>query len=397
MNRINKDISSALSLIWTSTEFASVDLSRYAIPMITAESRKGVAALSMASLMFLLLASVLSHVFKLGSSYVYTYVALAALSLHICLSAWRMAEVKVLYMLAMALLVISGSSLVLIAQQTGKIDTMIFSSVAVLLMLVPIVPWGLREASFTVGAIYLMFTASTLLARGRFTVQELWTLQLLMLFTALVSILLVARALAVRKNDLQARFELQLAHNEMRDLSNRDHLTGAWNRRYLEEQYAAMLAARRAGSGDTYFALFDVDHFKQINDTFGHDRGDVLLKAIVQAFVPVLEEDEYLVRLGGDEFAVVMSGHRLDERIRTAFSAVHDIYRHATGEAGVRPTFSMGVVEICRHSMPGFEAVYKLADESLYEAKRTGRDRIVRHQPDPLVHAPRHHLEGSLS
>jgi diguanylate cyclase (GGDEF)-like protein len=387
MNAKERSGLAKLGALWSSTSFASGELSHYALPRITEESRYGVAVLSLISLVFVTLAFGLCQFFRLGAVYTYTYAALACLSAHIYWSAWRIPKVKALYLLAMTLLVICGSSLVMIAQQTGKIDTIVSSSVAVVLMLVPLVPWGLREASITIGAIYFMFTTSTMISHGRFSMQELWMLQLLMLFTSLVSAMLVIRALAVRKHDLATQFALQQAHNEMRELSNRDHLTGACNRRFIENQFDALLAAQRVSGEDSHFALFDIDRFKQINDTAGHECGDEMLKAVERGFVKVLRENECLARIGGDEFALMICGPAPEARIRAALSMVAAQAVAADPAGRFSPAFSTGLVRLSPGRTWNFGEAYRLADRLLYDAKRAGGDRILQdrmpdHSPD---------------
>lgn len=371
MNNEQVSILNGLANAWSSTTFARGDLSAYAGPHITQETRNGVGLLSLTALLFLAVAALLSSIFGLGATYVYTYAMLAALSLHIHLSAARVAQVRALYLLAMLLLIVCGSSLVLLAQQSGQLNMMLLLSVAVLFMLVPVVPWGLREAAMTTGAIYLMFTASTFLTRLRFSSVDLWVLQFLMLMAALISLALVTRALVLRKHDLTMRFGLEQAHNEMAALANRDHLTGAWNRRYLEVDFNRAVSSHHRSGLTSYFGLFDIDRFKAINDTFGHGHGDSVLKAVHQAFSDLSGDGEYLVRLGGDEFALLMSGERVPERITRALGLIVSFANDAGSEM-IRPTVSLGLITLTPIAGLSFDQAYKLADGLLYEAKRAG-------------------------
>jgi hypothetical protein len=131
-----------LSGVWSCLDFGAPELREYAAPVITRETRKGVALLSLVALLFLALAALMSAVFELGTSYTYTYGVLAALALHIYLSSAKVEQLRALYLLAMLLLVVCASSLVLLAQRSGHLHTMLLLSVAVLIMLVPVVPWG---------------------------------------------------------------------------------------------------------------------------------------------------------------------------------------------------------------------------------------------------------------
>jgi diguanylate cyclase (GGDEF)-like protein len=252
---------------------------------------------------------------------------------------------------------------------------MLLLSVAVLIMLVPVVPWGLREAVLTIGAIYLMFTASTWLTRVRFAALDLWVLQCLMLIAAVISLALVARALGLRKHDLAMRFGLEQAQRDLTELLNRDHLTGAWNRRHIERDFDRAVAQHHAAGLESYFGLFDIDRFKSINDTFGHNSGDAVLRAVRQAFAHLSDTSEYLARLGGDEFALLMCGPDVRERIGQALQTVASKL-DAPLPGGVVPTVSLGLVKLPRQDCLSFDHAYKLADELLYEAKHAGGNAI---------------------
>jgi len=357
-----------LASVWSCLDFGAPELRAYAIPVIAGETQRGVALLSLVALLYLGLATAMSAAFALGTSYTYTYSMLCLLALHIYLSSAKVARLRALYLLAMLLLVVCGSSLVLLAQRSGQLHAMLLLSVAVLIMLVPVVPWGLREAAMTTGAIYLMFTASTWLSRMRFAALDLWVLQCLMLVAAVISLALVARALRLRKHDLAMRFHLEQAQRELTILANRDHLTGAWNRRHIERDFERAVAAHHAAGADSWFALFDVDRFKGINDTWGHGCGDEVLRALQAAFAQLDGEREYLARLGGDEFALVLCGPQADARIAAALAALPPL------PGGAQPTVSLGLVRLPPDC--AFDSAYKLADELLYQAKRGGGNAI---------------------
>jgi diguanylate cyclase (GGDEF)-like protein len=246
--------------------------------------------------------------------------------------------------------------------------------VAVLIMLVPVVPWGLREAAATTGAIYLMFTASTYLGRYRFAALDLWVLQCLMLVAAVISLALVARALQLRKHDLALRFHLEQAQRELIELANRDHLTGAWNRRHIERDFEHALARHRALGADSWFALFDIDRFKAINDTHGHDVGDDVIRMFASRVQAVVREADFVARLGGDEFVLIAEGLQgaaaaavIAQKIIGAMVPPFQL-----GTATLQVTTSIGIA--------AFEAgrtartLIRAADQAMYDAKRAGRN-----------------------
>ena len=370
MKKHTETIVGELSTAWSSTSFGAPELSAFAAPVIAGETRRGVALLSAVALLFLVLAAAVSAIFGLGTGYTYTYSVLSALALHIYVSSARVEQLGALYLLAMLLLIVCGSALVLLAQRSGELHTILLLSVAVLIMLVPVVPWGVREAALTLGAIYLMFTASTWLSRFRFSALDLWVLQCLMLIAALISLALVGRALGLRKHDLGLRFELENTRRELTDLANRDHLTGSWNRRHLEADFGRVVACHHSAGLPSYLGLFDIDRFKSINDTFGHATGDEVLRAVHAAFSR-LSGDEYLARLGGDEFALLMCGADVPQRVaRMLDSVTAQMPVPLPGSASV--TVSLGLVRLPGQCCPAFDTAYRLADELLYQAKHAG-------------------------
>ncbi|MFY0992958.1 GGDEF domain-containing protein [Halomonas sp. C05BenzN] len=154
---------------------------------------------------------------------------------------------------------------------------------------------------------------------------------------------------------------------ELEKLTRTDPLTGAANRRYLDEAMAREISrARRLGSPMT-LAFMDLDHFKRFNDTFGHAAGDMLLEELVGAWRPVLRETDLLARAGGEEFVVVLpdtgpgEARRVVERLRQCMP-------HGQ-------TCSAGIAELG----PGDSAdeLMARADRAMYAAKHGGRDRVV--------------------
>lgn len=359
---------------WTSTHFREPALADYASPHIARETRSGVVLLSVAAMMFLAQATVFAAWFGLGASYTYTYGLLALLAFHIRISCARVTDIRALNLLAMALLIVSGSSLVLLARQAGQLHMMLLLSVATLHMLIPLVPWGLREAMATSAAIYVMFTSLTFFSQLHFGRVELWALQLTMLTTALVSLGLVARTLGLRKHDLATRFGLEKAHEAMAQLADRDHLTGAWNRRFLERDFEGALARHAAAGAESHFGVLDIDSFKQLNDGHGHRHGDAVLQALACAFASLDGHDEYLVRLGGDEFAFLLCGHGAVGRVEAMLARAAPLSCPADGQ----PTFSGGMIRLTGGGWTLARA-YACADELLYAAKHAGGN-AIRHR-----------------
>ncbi|MDZ7827898.1 MAG: GGDEF domain-containing protein [Gammaproteobacteria bacterium] len=158
----------------------------------------------------------------------------------------------------------------------------------------------------------------------------------------------------------------------------RDELTGLHNRRHLMEVLARLDAEARRDPGHRFALCFvDLDHFKRVNDVFGHGRGDEILKRFAAIARDAVREVDHVVRLGGEEFVLVLVGAGEDdarlvaERIRVRLAALSVSERIPD----FRISASFGVTG----HRPGehFETTLNRADHALYEAKRGGRDRLV--------------------
>jgi two-component system, cell cycle response regulator len=171
-------------------------------------------------------------------------------------------------------------------------------------------------------------------------------------------------ALAVRNARLLAEVE-RLAHV--------DGLTGVANRRAFETVLTREVRRARRGGGLLSLVVFDVDHFKAVNDTYGHQAGDAVLRDIAQVLTAATRDVDIVCRYGGEEFAIVLpacgpgDAMRVAERVRRAVADHTDL-------AGV--TVSAGVASLPAHAVDG-EGIIAAADEALYRSKDDGRDRVT--------------------
>lgn len=166
--------------------------------------------------------------------------------------------------------------------------------------------------------------------------------------------------------------------NEAMHLSTVDALTGAYSRRALNEQSERALAEARRHRRPLSVLMIDADHFKRINDTYGHDAGDAVLIELVRRIRQSLRTEDFVGRIGGEEFVAVLPGtpeeeaRRVSERLRMAMA--RDTFIHDGEE--IPFTVSVGFAE----RDPGeaeFEALLKRADDAMYAAKRAGRNRVM--------------------
>lgn len=172
--------------------------------------------------------------------------------------------------------------------------------------------------------------------------------------------------------------ELAIAHHKLAVLASTDSLTEVLNRGAFTSLVDAWLSEVRAqGRAGGALLVIDVDHFKGINDSFGHDRGDEALKLIATTIRDALRGIDIVGRMGGEEFGVFLPG----TTGRQAELAAERI-RRAVSEAEFRPdgrpqslSVSVGGASFAQHA--SFEALYREADRRLYEAKHAGRNRVA--------------------
>lgn len=175
--------------------------------------------------------------------------------------------------------------------------------------------------------------------------------------------------------------QLNIAHHELMNIASTDALTATLNRRAFTAMVEAWLdrVSRQQAAARGGFLIIDVDHFKQVNDNYGHDAGDHALKLITASIRSVVRETDLVGRLGGEEFGVFLPGLTAEhaagvaERIRVA---VHEVEFYPAAERHYLSVSIGGAVFDCDAS---FLDLYKQADKHLYTAKRQGRDRVEMH------------------
>ncbi len=175
--------------------------------------------------------------------------------------------------------------------------------------------------------------------------------------------------------------ELETALARIEELAIRDELTGAYNRRHLMDIIQREKSRSLRAGADFSIFIIDVDFFKNVNDSYGHLAGDCVLKAIASTAAQALRQTDYFGRYGGEEFAAVVTDTTLEgalvtaERVRTRIEAL----RFPDIADSLRLTASIGIA-----SGAGSEetsAIFKRADDALYVAKRTGRNRCILAEP----------------
>ena len=215
---------------------------------------------------------------------------------------------------------------------------------------------------------------------GRFPHDALWTLQFLMVSAAVISLALVAYAIVVRKEHLEARFKLTEVNEKLAKVSLQDPLTGAWNRRFLDEHFGEIVARHAACGQACALGVVDVDKFKELNDTYGHACGDRVLRQLVKALTEALDADEYVVRIGGDEFVLIMKDEAAKPRLERALERLKEREGGFSGLPAM-PSVSVGMTRMPPGAQIPLSEAYLLADRSLYAAKARGRGLVVESIP----------------
>lgn len=166
---------------------------------------------------------------------------------------------------------------------------------------------------------------------------------------------------------------------KLHESSTRDPLTGAYNRRHFDERLREELAYALRHRADLGVVMLDIDHFKQVNDTRGHQAGDAVIRHVAQVTAAQLRSEDVFARYGGEEFVVLLRATdvrgavRVAERIRASVEALS-----ARFEKSLIPvTVSGGAAALSDGGDRSGSALLGRADERLYGAKRAGRNRIV--------------------
>jgi len=193
----------------------------------------------------------------------------------------------------------------------------------------------------------------------------------------------------VDRNELIARVRTQIRRKRYADslrdnvqasmeLTVVDPLTGLHNRRYLELHLATLMTQATEKRQPLSLMILDIDHFKMVNDTFGHDAGDQVLKGFAGRIKKVVRGVDLFCRLGGEEFVVVMPNTGTDialkiaERIRTAVEK--DVFAITTQGISIPVTVSIGLAESAREM--DADALLRRADKALYKCKDGGRNMV---------------------
>jgi len=218
---------------------------------------------------------------------------------------------------------------------------------------------------------------------------------------AITELVGLARTMIERTHAVEAQIarseqetrQLHRSLDEARHAAEIDHLTGLPNRRAFEARFEREIVAARAAGEPLCVAFCDIDRFKRINDTHGHDAGDRVLRAVAHALAAICDDTCHVARHGGEEFVVLLRGRTLSQAYDLLDEARADLaerrmVNRATEVPFGKVSFSAGLADV--FAFPDPRAALKAADEALYAAKHEGRNRILRAPTHPAsITSPR--------
>lgn len=192
--------------------------------------------------------------------------------------------------------------------------------------------------------------------------------------------------LASIKNYLEAAkpvIESKVLMSQLRDSSLRDGLTGLYNRRFLEE-FIDKVMSQALRNNDSYsIMMLDIDFFKMVNDTYGHDAGDTIIKGLAKVLQNNIREADLAIRYGGEEFIVLLH-NATEDGAREVAEKIHASFndqKFRVGADTIQKTLSIGIAHFPSQGESVWKVI-KFADTALYEAKNTGRNKVVEFKPE---------------
>ncbi len=187
------------------------------------------------------------------------------------------------------------------------------------------------------------------------------------------------RVLQLANEDLKNHLhEIDLLQEQLREQANHDPLTGLYNRRYLDNTLERELARCKREGLPLALIMIDIDHFKRVNDTYGHQAGDEVLKALGAMLVTLARAEDVACRYGGEEFLLLLpkmplpAARERAEKLRTSFAAVTVPF----GEFRLKTSLSIGIAVYPGHGKSA-DALVQCADRAMYRAKHEGRNRVA--------------------
>ncbi len=169
--------------------------------------------------------------------------------------------------------------------------------------------------------------------------------------------------------------ELSDLNEKLTEMAYVDYLTGAYNRRYFYYVAKDLVALARRGDTPISAAMIDIDDFKNINDMYGHDVGDKIIKLLINKIRESLRQSDILARFGGDEFVILFPNTSI-KNAEIVMQKVREIVEERSALEGISFTISVGVSDLT-DSDKEIDTFLKRADEALYISKNSGKNRVT--------------------
>lgn len=186
----------------------------------------------------------------------------------------------------------------------------------------------------------------------------------------------VANLIALGIENVQMMLDHDEKHRNLEQQAISDPLTGLYNRRFMDEYLRIHMAMARRRQAQVSFIAIDLDHFKTVNDTYGHDRGDEILVTVAHVIRDTARTSDLTVRTGGEEFLVAMTDTGEAGALIYANRLQRELRAQTYAGVSMPITVSIGIAVYPDHGIE-VGALLRIADESLYASKRLGRDRIT--------------------
>lgn len=177
--------------------------------------------------------------------------------------------------------------------------------------------------------------------------------------------------------------ESRILMDQLRDSSLRDGMTKLYNRRFLEEFIDKVMKQTLRENGNYSVLMLDIDYFKLVNDNYGHDAGDIVIKGLASILESNIRTSDLAIRYGGEEFTVLLHNASQESAINIASKIQEDFNgtKFDVGSDTIQKTISIGIAHF-PNDADSIWKVIKYADTALYEAKNTGRNKIVNFTPE---------------
>jgi diguanylate cyclase (GGDEF)-like protein len=172
--------------------------------------------------------------------------------------------------------------------------------------------------------------------------------------------------------------EVAIYEHKLVEMNVKDGLTGIYNRRYLETKLKEEFSRHKRYSRHFSFIMFDIDHFKHVNDEYGHQCGDFILQSICSRVTSIIRNVDIFARYGGEEFCCMLPETALEGAVQVAerFRKAIEEQENKYDNFNIKVTISLGVSEL-REEISSPEIMLKKADDALYRAKNAGRNQVV--------------------